>query len=146
MGVPRRTSERLLLALAIHPAEANDLSALTNNGWELVDPAAVAATPDDYRAFIHASKAEFGIAKSGYVVSRSRMVQRPQRLLPGVRPSGPRPGHRTFGDHPDRLRAGHLFDAGRSDCRDRGDQPQLRRSLQGGARTGRVVLRFEVTC
>jgi hypothetical protein len=71
MGVPRRTGERLLLALAIHPAEADDLSALKDNGWGLVDPATVAATPDDYRAFIHASKAEFGIAKSGYVVSRS---------------------------------------------------------------------------
>jgi hypothetical protein len=71
LSVPRLTSERLLLALAIHPGETGDLSALKENGWELVDPAAVAATPDDYRAFIHASKAEFGIAKSGYVVSRS---------------------------------------------------------------------------
>ena len=30
----------------------------------------VAATPWDYRAFIQRSKAEFGIAKSGYVLSR----------------------------------------------------------------------------
>ena len=71
MAVPRRTRERVLLALAIHPEEVDDLSALKDNGWRLVDPAAVAATPDDYRAFIHGSKAEFGIAKSGYVVSRS---------------------------------------------------------------------------
>lgn len=71
MTVPRGTSERLLLALAIHPEEVDDLSALKENGWGLVDPSVVAATPDDYRAFIHASKAEFGIAKSGYVVSRS---------------------------------------------------------------------------
>jgi len=69
--VPRRTDERLQLALAIHPDETDDLSALKGNGWELVDPAAVAATPDDYRGFIHASKAEFGVAKSGYVISRS---------------------------------------------------------------------------
>jgi hypothetical protein len=71
MAVPRRTNERFLLALAIHPAETDDLTALQANGWGLVEPAAVAATPDDYRAFIHASKGEFGIAKSGYVVSRS---------------------------------------------------------------------------
>jgi hypothetical protein len=71
MTVPRRTSERLLLALAIHPDETDDLSALKNNGWGLVDPAVVASTPDDYRTFIRASKAEFGIAKSGYVISRS---------------------------------------------------------------------------
>ena len=71
MGVPARTSERFLLALAIHPAEADDLLALRSHGWGLVQPADVSATPDDYRAFIHASKGEFGIAKSGYVESRS---------------------------------------------------------------------------
>ena len=71
MAVPRRTHERFLLALAIHPTETDDLAALRTNGWGLVEPAAVSATPDDYRAFIHASKGEFGIAKSGYVVSRS---------------------------------------------------------------------------
>jgi glycosyltransferase involved in cell wall biosynthesis len=69
--VPRRTHERFLLALAIHPAEADDLAALDENGWGRIDPQAVAATPDDYREFIHTSKAEFGIAKSGYVVSHS---------------------------------------------------------------------------
>jgi hypothetical protein len=71
IAVPRRTRERFLLALAIHPAETEDLAALEANGWGLVDPAVVAATPDGYRAFIQASKAEFGIAKSGYVVSHS---------------------------------------------------------------------------
>ena len=64
-------ASRFLLALAIHPAETDDLAALRANRWGLVDPAAVAATPDDYRAFVHASKGEFGIAKSGYVVSHS---------------------------------------------------------------------------
>jgi len=71
IAVPRRTNERFLLALAIHPAETDDLAALDRNGWGLVDPAVVSATPDAYRAFIQASKAEFGIAKSGYVVSHS---------------------------------------------------------------------------
>jgi hypothetical protein len=70
MGVPRRTAESFLLALAIHSGEVNDLAALKENGWGLVDPAEVSATPDDYRRFIRGSKAEFGIAKSGYVVSR----------------------------------------------------------------------------
>lgn len=67
--VPTRTPEKFLLALAIHPGEANDLAALTGNGWQLVDPAEVAATPAAYRRFIQGSKGEFGIAKSGYVVS-----------------------------------------------------------------------------
>ena len=71
LAVPRRTSERLLLALAIHPAETRDLAALKENGWDLADPGTVSATPDDYRDFIHSSKGEFGIAKSGYVLSQS---------------------------------------------------------------------------
>jgi len=70
MGVPRRSAESFLLALAIHSGEVNDLAALKENGWGLVDPAGVSGTPDDYRRFIQGSKAEFGVAKSGYVVSR----------------------------------------------------------------------------
>jgi glycosyltransferase involved in cell wall biosynthesis len=60
-----------VLALAIDPAEKADLAELARYKWELVDPARVAGTPAAYAAFIRASKAEFGLAKSGYVVSRS---------------------------------------------------------------------------
>lgn len=69
--LPRRTRERFVLALGIHPAESKDLEALAENGWQLIDPASVAATPADYRRFIQGSKGEFGVAKSGYVLSRS---------------------------------------------------------------------------
>ena len=121
-----------LLALAIHPAEADDLAALTDNGWGLVDPAAVAATPDDYRAFIHASKG--GVRhcqerlrrlalRAGSATAASAI------WLPAGRCSPQDTGLRRH--HPDRLRARHLFDGRRSDCRDRGDQPQLRRSRAG---------------
>ena len=68
--LPRRTTERLSPALAIHPAEEKDLAALAENGWTLLDPAKVAATPASYRAFVRGSKGELGIAKSGYVHSR----------------------------------------------------------------------------
>jgi hypothetical protein len=68
--LPRRTREKLLLALAIHPAEVTDLAALHANGWQLIDPAAITQTPDSYRSFIQQSKGEFGVAKSGYVASR----------------------------------------------------------------------------
>lgn len=70
MELPRRTHATLRLALSIHPAEVNDLHALHSAGWDLVDPATVTSTPDDYRAFIQQSKGEIGIAKSGYVESR----------------------------------------------------------------------------
>jgi hypothetical protein len=68
--LPKRTRERFMLALAIHPEEVTDLRDLTENGWQILDPARLAYTPADYQRFIQSSKAEFGIAKSGYVASR----------------------------------------------------------------------------
>jgi hypothetical protein len=70
IALPTLIDEKFLLALAIHPDEHKDLTALAENGWRCLDPARVARTPVDYRRFIRGSKAEFGIAKSGYVASR----------------------------------------------------------------------------
>jgi len=47
------------------------MAALSACGWELIDPATVASTPGAYHDFVQGSMAELGIAKSGYVVSRS---------------------------------------------------------------------------
>ncbi len=71
IALPRQTGERFRLALAIDPHEQRDLEALHASGWELVDPVAVAGTPDAYRDFVSNSWAEVGVTKSGYVVSRS---------------------------------------------------------------------------
>ena len=71
MELPRHTDARFRLALAIHPDEKKDLDALDANGWELVDPLEAAGTPERYARFVKRSTAEFGVAKSGYVVSRS---------------------------------------------------------------------------
>jgi hypothetical protein len=68
--LPRRSGARFELALAIHPDERDDLGALAENGWTLVDPTAVAATPIAYARFVRRSRAELGVAKQGYVVSR----------------------------------------------------------------------------
>ena len=70
MALPQHSRERFQPALSIHPAEAMDLDALRANGWDLVDPASVAGTPDAYRTFIQRSKGEIGVAKSGYVESQ----------------------------------------------------------------------------
>jgi hypothetical protein len=70
MNLPSGTREKFSLAMAIHPQEKKDLQALSVNGWHLLDPAEVADTPERYQQFIQGSKAEFGIAKSGYVVAR----------------------------------------------------------------------------
>jgi hypothetical protein len=70
MPIPTRTDAVLRPALDVHPGETPDLEALDRNGWQLLDPAAVAHDPDSYRAFVAGSRAELGIAKSGYVLSR----------------------------------------------------------------------------
>jgi hypothetical protein len=69
-SLPDLVDARFSMALAIHPDEVADLELLERHGWELVDPAAVAATPEEYRSFVQGSLAELGIAKSGYVRSR----------------------------------------------------------------------------
>jgi hypothetical protein len=71
IDLPDRTDEPLLLALDIHPNERSDVQALADHGWRRTDPRAAAGTPRRYQAFVRESKAELGIAKSGYVVSRS---------------------------------------------------------------------------
>ncbi len=70
VDLPARTRERLQPALSIHEDEVADLDAMAANGWEVVNPAVVAGTPDAYRQFVQRSKGEIGIAKSGYVLSR----------------------------------------------------------------------------
>jgi len=70
MDLPARSAEEFLLALSIHEGEHKDLAALRNNRWRLLDTRCIAGTPRQYLNFVSASKAEFGIAKSGYVAAR----------------------------------------------------------------------------
>jgi len=70
LGLPQRTRERFVLAMQVHPDDGRDLADLAGNGWELVDPRVVAGTADEYRRFVRGSRAEIGIAKSGYVAAR----------------------------------------------------------------------------
>ncbi len=68
--LPSRTQEKFFPAICIHPGEVADIAELDRFGWQRLDPAQVAGTPRAYQEFIQGSKAEFGIAKSGYVLSR----------------------------------------------------------------------------
>ena len=70
IDLPRQTRARFQLALSIHPSEP-DLAVLRSNGWTLVDPRRAAGTPARYQRFVSGSRAEFGLAKSGYIASRS---------------------------------------------------------------------------
>jgi hypothetical protein len=67
--LPRRTGASFLLGLAIHRDERRDLDALERNGWRLLEPRLAAGTPARYHRFVQGSRAEFGLAKEGYVVS-----------------------------------------------------------------------------
>jgi hypothetical protein len=72
--LPKRAAVPVYGALAIHSDEREDLEALAENGWRLLDPREVAGTPDRYQRFVQGSWAELCIAKEGYVVSRSGWV------------------------------------------------------------------------
>lgn len=63
------TGECLAPALAIDAGETDDLRALREHGWQLIDPRKVAGSPQRYADFVRGSKGELGIAKEGYVES-----------------------------------------------------------------------------
>ena len=69
--LPRKTPQPIELGLLIHESETNDIEALRGNGWLLTDPHEAAAGLDGFRAYIQQSRAEFSVAKNGYVKSRS---------------------------------------------------------------------------
>lgn len=59
------------LALEIHPGDRVDLEALREHGWRIVSPLEVAASPEDFRAYLQRSGAEFSVAQGVYVESAS---------------------------------------------------------------------------
>jgi hypothetical protein len=70
IALPRRSPHQFEIALDIDPADGRDLAALHENGWRIVDPREVAADPDAFRAYVHASGAEFSVAQGVYVDTR----------------------------------------------------------------------------
>jgi hypothetical protein len=59
------------IALDIHPGDAADRELLEANGWDLVDPRAVAGTPAAFRDYVRGSGAEFSVAQGVYVETAS---------------------------------------------------------------------------
>lgn len=68
MCIPSRTGESLEIAMGSESAPRSDL---TIAGWHLTDPLTVTRDPWTYQAYLSKSKAEFSVAKQGYVSSRS---------------------------------------------------------------------------
>jgi hypothetical protein len=66
IDLPRRAGRRFALAVGGAPS-----TRLRDFGWRLFDPIAVTRDPWSYQRFIRRSRAEFAVAKHGYLVSRS---------------------------------------------------------------------------
>jgi hypothetical protein len=67
LDLPARVGRIFELAVGGSSVPKAELRA---RGWDLVNPLEAALMPEDYRQFIQNSKAEFSVAKHGYVVSR----------------------------------------------------------------------------
>ena len=65
LDLPSRTTQPFELAIN------GPQGLLREHGWQTVDAMKISRSPWDYRAFIQASRAEFGVAKHTYVATRS---------------------------------------------------------------------------
>jgi hypothetical protein len=68
MDLPAMTDSKLELCLGSSNAPRN---LLLDKGWLLSDPLQITRTPWTYQQYIQSSKAEFSVAKQGYVATRS---------------------------------------------------------------------------
>ena len=68
MTLPRRCTERFELAMG---SDEEPRRQLESRGWTVTDPRDATRDPWTYQRFIARSKAEFSVAKHGYVISRS---------------------------------------------------------------------------
>jgi hypothetical protein len=71
LPLPGASAARFELVLDIDPADIRDRSALEGSGWHVHDPASTVVDLTTYRSYIAQSKAEFCVAKSMYVQTRS---------------------------------------------------------------------------
>jgi hypothetical protein len=69
LEVPRRARRPIEVALNIGQHDHEDLGLLLQNDWFVRDPYLYAGDLDSYREFIQFSRAEFSVAKGGYVKS-----------------------------------------------------------------------------
>lgn len=83
-SLPARVGEVLEIALGSSTAPRSRLAAA---GWVLRDPLMISRDPWTYQRYIQESKAEFSVAKQGYVISRSGWFsERSAGYLAGGRP------------------------------------------------------------
>lgn len=71
LDVPKRVRRPVEVALCMYQQDHEDVGLLHRNKWIIRDPYLYAGDLDSYREFIRFSRAEFSVAKGGYVRSRS---------------------------------------------------------------------------
>lgn len=74
LRVPVEAGVPIHLVLCIGQDDHEDLGVLTRHGWRVDDPYALAGDPFSYRELVQGSRAEFSVAKRGYVRTRSGWV------------------------------------------------------------------------
>jgi hypothetical protein len=67
LDLPRMTTQPLELALCTTAGEEAELDGLRNRGWRVRHAYEVAATPEDYQAYVRDSRGEFSCAKPSCV-------------------------------------------------------------------------------
>ena len=74
LSVPSQAKQRIEIALCIGQHDYEDLGVLDRHNWRVREPLWYAGDPQSYREFIRYSRAEFSLAKNGYVKSNSGWV------------------------------------------------------------------------
>jgi hypothetical protein len=72
--LPLEAKQPIEPALCISHSEYEDLSLLHRRDWKIKDSYLYAGDPYSYREFIQFSRAEFSVAKNGYVKSNSGWI------------------------------------------------------------------------
>jgi len=74
LHLPKAANQCIELALCIGAEDWEDIVLLQESHWKVLDPYLYAGDPQSYRQFIQLSRAEFSVAKSGYIKSNSGWI------------------------------------------------------------------------
>ena len=88
LDLPKMVAPTVLeLAIGMGKNDPTPYELLTRKGWRLVDPLQVCPDVDSLRSYTESSKAEWSVAKNGYVLGRSGWFsERSARYLAAGRP------------------------------------------------------------
>jgi len=86
--LPERSGLPFEIALQIDPEEEGEAARLQEDGWAVVDPAAVTADPRAFRDYVRGSGAEFSVTQGVYAEARTGWISdRTAHYLASGRPA-----------------------------------------------------------